>query len=67
MFARVCTANVAKLEVPLTFKFVPKIDEPLRVVTLIAKRFAAPSTFADPDRNRFPVLSAFDAKILPIT
>jgi hypothetical protein len=42
---RVVTLVVERLEVPVTFKFVPKIEAPFRVVTLVVERLEVPVTF----------------------
>ena len=39
------TLVVERLEVPVTFKFVPKIEEELRVRIFAAERFETPPTF----------------------
>ena len=39
--------TVERLLVPVTFKFVPKIDAVFRVVTLVVERFEDPETFRE--------------------
>ena len=51
----------------MTFRDPTRTEAPFRVVTLVVARFDTPSTFAVPDRNRLPVLRAFEANTLPIT
>jgi hypothetical protein len=42
---RVVTFVVERLEVPETFKFVPKIEDPLRVTIFVVERLEVPETF----------------------
>jgi hypothetical protein len=45
MFARVLTVRLEMFEILVTFKFVPKIEDPLRVVILVLDRLEVPVTF----------------------
>ena len=55
----VVTLVVERLELLVTFKFVPKIEAALRVVTLVVERLEIPVTFTF-DIKTFVVVSEFD-------
>jgi len=59
---RVVTLVVERLEVPVTFKFVPKIEAAFRFVTLVVERLEVPVTLRDPPKRE----AAFMIAALPL-